>query len=68
MLFVAFFRMVFSGKAAWCDMGKVRRVLQQEEHHNVWRHWTKLPYESTERTKGKWPATILIIIIFLLLI
>lgn len=43
----------YSGEASWRDMGKVRRVLQQEKHHNVWRHWAKLPYESTEWTKGR---------------
>lgn len=46
----------YPGEAPRCDMGKVRRILQQEEYHNVWRHWTKFPHEPTEWTKGRWPA------------
>lgn len=50
---VVYFGMSYSGEASWRNMGKVRRVLQQEEHYNVWWHWTKLPYEPTEWTKGR---------------
>lgn len=45
------------GEASGCDMGEIRRILQQEEHHNVWWHRTKLPHESTERTEGSRPAS-----------
>lgn len=44
--------MWYSGEASWGNLGKVRRLLQQEEHHNVWRHWAKLPNESAEWAKG----------------
>lgn len=40
------------GEAPRCDMGEVRRILQQEEHHHVWWHRTQLSHEPTEWSKG----------------
>lgn len=45
-----------SGEALRCHMGEVWRILQQEEHDHVWRHWTELPHEPTEWTKGREPT------------
>lgn len=44
------------GEALRCHMGEVWRILQQEEHDHVWRHWTELPHEPTEWTKGREPT------------
>ena len=43
---------VCPGEASGGDLGEVRRVLQQEEHHHVWRHRTQLPHEPSERPEG----------------
>lgn len=40
------------GEASRSDLGKVRRVLQQKEHHHVRRHRKELSHEPTKRTEG----------------